>query len=82
VDPTLSEPIRYVAEAYQLNRDRAVIRVSQNPTDPSRMSVPLLGFEGTTGRADLTLVNSVGDRLTCFNDRLSDLRDTFSDFFR
>lgn len=82
VDPTLSEPIRYVAEAYQFNRNRAVIRVSQNPTDPSRMSVPLLGFEGTTGRADLTLVNSVGDRLTCFNDRLSDLRDTFSDFFR
>ncbi|MGY2715559.1 hypothetical protein ACVWW8_000225 [Thermostichus sp. MS-CIW-22] len=82
VDPNLSEPIRYVAEAYQFNRQQAVIRVSQNPADPSRMSVPLLGSEGATGRADLTLVSSTDDRLTCFNDRLSDLRNTFSDFFR
>ena len=82
VDPSLSEPIRYVAEAYQFNRERAVIRVSQNPADPSRMSVPLLGSEGATGRADLTLVNAMGDRLTCFNEQLSELRNTFSDFFR
>lgn len=82
VDPSLSEPIRYVAEAYQFNRERTVIRVSQNPADPSRMSVPLLGSEGATGRADLTLLNSTEDRLTCFRDRLSDLRNTFSDFFR
>ncbi|WP_244352156.1 hypothetical protein [Thermostichus vulcanus] len=81
VDPGLSEPIRYVAEAYQFNRERAVIRVSRNPADPSRLSVPLLGSEGATGRADLTLVDSTGDQLTCFNDLLSDLRDTFSDFF-
>ncbi|MGQ9837987.1 MAG: hypothetical protein ACUVRV_08485 [Cyanobacteriota bacterium] len=81
VDPSLSEPIRYVAEAYQFNRDRAIIRVSRNPADPNRMSVPLLGFEGTTGRADLTMVDSTGDQLTCFNDLLSDLQETFSNFF-
>ncbi|MEN9221124.1 MAG: hypothetical protein Q6M04_01665 [Thermostichus sp. BF3_bins_97] len=81
VDPSLSGPIRYVAEAYQFNRDRSIIRVSRNPSDPSRLSVPLLGAEGATGRADLTMVDSTGDQLTCFNDLLSDLQETFSDFF-
>lgn len=81
VDPDLSGPIRYVAEAYQFNRDRSVIRVSRNPADPNRLSVPLLGAEGATGRADLTMVDSTGDRLTCFNDLLSDLQDTFANFF-
>jgi hypothetical protein len=82
LEPSLSEPIRYVAEAYQFNRERAVIRVSQNPKDPSRMSVALLGSEGATGRADLTMVSASGDRLTCFNEQLSSLRNIFSDFFR
>ncbi len=81
VDPALSEPIAYVAEAYQFNRDRSVIRVSRNPSDANRLSVPLLGSEGATGRADLTMVDSTGDQLTCFKDLLSDLQDTFSDFF-
>ncbi|MEN9202411.1 MAG: hypothetical protein Q6K80_01755 [Thermostichus sp. DG_1_6_bins_120] len=81
VDPSLSEPIRYVAEAYQFNRDRTVIRVSRNPADPSRLSVPLLGSPGATGRADLTMVEATGNPLTCFNDLLSDLRDTFANFF-
>ncbi len=82
-DTPLNESTQYVAEAYQFTPEGSVIRVSSDPANSGQLSVPLLGSNGGTGTATLTLTDSVEPTgfVTCAGDPVDDLDEILSDFF-